>query len=124
MSDPITSEEHDPDEKLMRSIEEQIGITENQKRAFREEILIKISSYARRGRQFEYTSHEPLKDAIEKKLFADLKDVIKITTSTINPDEAQVKRMNEVSRRLIEHNGYCATCANELMKYVGSLLNR
>lgn len=124
MKDPITSEESDPDEKLMRSIEEQIGITENQKRAFREEILIKISSYARRGRQFEYTSHEALKDAIEKKLFADLKDVIKITTSSLNPDETQVKRMNEVSRRLIEHNGYCATCANELMKYVGGLLNR
>ncbi|MFD1773852.1 PrkA family serine protein kinase [Paenibacillus rhizophilus] len=124
MKDPITSEEHDPDEKLMRSIEEQIGVTENQKRAFREEILIKISSFARRGRQFEYTSHEPLKDAIEKKLFADLKDVIKITTSTINPDEGQLKRMNEVSRRLIDHHGYCATCANELMKYVGSLLNR
>ncbi|AIQ62011.1 PrkA AAA domain protein [compost metagenome] len=124
MKDPITSEERDPDEKLMRSIEEQIGVTENQKRAFREEILIKISSFARRGRQFEYTSHEPLKDAIEKKLFADLKDVIKITTSTLNPDETQVKRMNEVSKRLIEHHGYCATCANELMKYVGSLLNR
>lgn len=124
MPDPITSEEHDPDEKLMRSIEEQIGITENQKRAFREEILIKISSFARRGRKFEYTSHEPLKDAIEKKLFADLKDVIKITTSSMNPDETQVKRINEVSRRLIEHHGYCAVCANDLMKYVGSLLNR
>lgn len=124
MHDPITSEERDPDEKLMRSIEEQIGVTENQKRAFREEILIKISSLARRGRPFEYTSHEPLKDAIEKKLFADLKDVIQITTSSLNPDETQVKRMNEVSRRLIEHHGYCAICANELMKYVGSLLNR
>lgn len=124
IKDQITSEEGEPDEKLMRSIEEQIGVTENQKRAFREEILIKISSFARRGRQFEYTSHEPLKDAIEKKLFADLKDVIKITTSTMNPDESQLKRMNEVSRRLIDHHGYCAVCANELMKYVGSLLNR
>lgn len=124
MRDPITSEERDPDEKLMRSIEEQIGITENQKRAFREEILIKISMFARKGRKFDYTSHEPLKEAIEKKLFADLKDVVKITTSSSHPDETQVKRMNEVSRRLIEHHGYCASCANELLKYVGSLLNR
>jgi len=108
----------------MRSIEEQVGITENQKRAFREEILIKISMFARKGRKFDYTSHEPLKEAIEKKLFADLKDVVKITTSSSHPDEAQVKRMNEVSRRLIDHHGYCASCANELLKYVGSLLNR
>ncbi|WP_248924991.1 PrkA family serine protein kinase [Paenibacillus hamazuiensis] len=124
MKDPITEEEHDPDEKLMRSIEEQIGITENQKRAFREEILIKISSLARKGKTFEYTSHEKLKEAIEMKLFADLKDVVKITTSSSHPDETQLKRMNEVSKRLIEHHGYCAVCANELMKYVGSLLNR
>lgn len=124
MKDPITEEEQDPDEKLMRAIEEQIGVTENQKRAFREEILIKISTLARRGRKFEYTSHEKLKEAIEKKLFEDLKDVVKITTSVKNPDESQLKRINEVSARLIEHHGYCAVCANELMKYVGSLLNR
>jgi serine protein kinase len=124
MKDPITEEENDPDEKLMRSIEEQIGVTENQKRAFREEILIKISTLARRGRKFEYTSHDKLKEAIEKKLFEDLKDVVKITTSVKNPDETQLKRINEVSGRLIEHHGYCAVCANELMKYVGSLLNR
>lgn len=124
MKDPITSEDQDPDEKLMRSIEEQIGISENQKRAFREEILIKISSLARKGRTFDYSSHEQLKAAIEKKLFTDLKDVVKITTSSHHPDEVQMKRMNEVSRRLIEHHGYCAVCANELMKYVGSLLNR
>lgn len=124
MKDPITEEEREPDEKLMRSIEEQIGVTENQKKAFREEILIKISTLARRGRKFEYTSHEKLKEAIEKKLFEDLKDVVKITTSVANPDENQLKRINEVSGRLIEHHGYCAVCANELMKYVGSLLNR
>ena len=41
--DPLTGEELDPDEKLMRSIEEQIGISENAKKAFREEILIRIS---------------------------------------------------------------------------------
>ncbi|WP_274653700.1 PrkA family serine protein kinase [Paenibacillus humicola] len=124
MKDPITEEEREPDEKLMRAIEEQIGVTENQKKAFREEILIKISSLARRGRKFDYTSHEKLKEAIEKKLFEDLKDVVKITTSVKNPDENQLKRINEVSGRLIEHHGYCAVCANELMKYVGSLLNR
>src|SRR5881275_542721 len=37
LRDPITDEEMEPDEQLMRSIEEQIGITENAKRSFREE---------------------------------------------------------------------------------------
>ncbi|HEY8303708.1 MAG TPA: hypothetical protein VIG42_03865, partial [Solirubrobacteraceae bacterium] len=109
---------------LMRSIEEQIGITENAKKTFREEILIRISSLARRGQTFEYTSHERLKEAIEKKLFADLRDVVKITTSSKTPDGEQLKKTNEVVSRLISDHGYCPVCANELLKYVGSLLNR
>lgn len=122
--DPLTGEEMDPDERLMRSIEEQIGISENAKKAFREEILIRMSSYARKGKTFEYGTHDRLREAIEKKLFADLKDVVKITTSTKTPDETQLKKMNEVIKRLIDENGYCPTCANELLRYVGSLLNR
>lgn len=124
IKDPLTGEEMDPDEKLMRSIEEQIGISENAKRAFREEILIRISTYARRGKKFEYNSHERLREAIEKKLFADLKDVVKITTSTKTPDEQQLKKLNEVTARLIDEHGYCPVCANELLRYTGSLLNR
>ncbi len=124
IKDPITDEELDPDEKLMRSIEEQIGVPESAKKAFREEILIRLSSYARKNKRFHYNSHERLREAIEKKLFADLKDVVRITTSTKTPDVEQLKRINQVSARLIEEHGYCPNCANELLRYVGSLLNR
>ncbi|GGK17515.1 protein PrkA [Caldalkalibacillus thermarum] len=122
--DPITGEELDPDEKLMRSIEEQIGISENAKKAFREEILIRISAYARKGKKFDYNSHERLREAIQKKLFADLKDVVKITTSSKTPDENQLKKINEVINRLVEEHGYTPASANDLLRYVGSLLNR
>lgn len=122
--DPLTDEEMEPDERLMRSIEEQIGISENAKKAFREEILIRISAYSRKGKKFEYNNHDRLREAIEKKLFTDLKDIVKITTSSKTPDESQLKRINEVSRRLIDEHNYCPICANELLKYVGSLLNR
>lgn len=124
IKDQLTGEEMEPDERLMRSIEEQIGISENAKKAFREEVLIRISSYSRKGRKFDYSSHERLREAIEKKLFIDLKDIVKITTSTKTPDERQLKKMNEVIERLIDGHGYCPICANELLRYVGSLLNR
>jgi serine protein kinase len=124
LRDPITEEEIEPDEKLMRSIEEQIGITENAKKAFREEILIRISALARRGQKLDYRSHDRLREAIEKKLFADLRDVVKITTSTKTPDGEQLKRINDVVDRLIQEEGYCQVCANALLQYVGTLLNR
>jgi len=124
LHDPLTGEEMNPDEKLMRSIEEQIGISENAKKAFREEILIRLSAYARKGKRFDYNSHERLREAIQKKLFADLKDVVKITTSSQTPDESQLKKVNEVIARLIDEHGYNSTSANDLLRYVGSLLNR
>jgi len=124
LRDPITDEEMEPDEHLMRSIEEQIGVSENAKRSFREEILIRISSLARKGQTFDYTSHERLKEAIEKKLFADLRDVVKITTSTRTPDKEQLRKINEVVDRLMAEHGYCHVCANEILRYTGSLLNR
>ncbi|MBI3976697.1 MAG: PrkA family serine protein kinase [Chloroflexi bacterium] len=124
IKDPITDDYADPDEKLMRSIEEQIGVTENAKRAFREEILIRLSSLARKGQKFSYTSHDRLREAIERKLFADLKDIVKITTSSKTPDAEQLKRINDVVDRLVAQHGYCTVCANELLRYVGTLLNR
>ncbi len=124
IKDPITEEELDADERLMRSIEEQIGISENAKNTFRQEILIRISSYSRKGKAFEYNSHERLKEAIEKKIFSDLKDVVKITTSAKTPDADQLRRINEVIDRLVKDHGYCTVCANELLSYVGTLLSR
>src|SRR3989441_5311072 len=124
LKDAITEEEIEPDEKLMRSIEEQIGISENGKNTFRQEILIRISSHARKNKPFEYKSHERLKEAIEKKIFSDLKDVVKITTSSKTPDADQLRRINEVIDRLVSQNGYCTVCANELLTYVGTLLSR
>ena len=124
LRDLLTGEEINPDEKLMRSIEEQIGVSENAKKAFREEILIRISALARKGKRFDYRSHDRLREAIQKKLFADLKDVVKITTSSKTPDEQQLKKVNEVVARLVEEHGYNSTSANDLLRYVGSLLNR
>ena len=124
LRDPITDEEMDPDEQLMRSIEEQIGVSETAKKSFREEVLIRISSLARKGLTFDYTSHERLKEAIEKKLFADLRDVVKITTSTRTPDAEQLRKINDVVNRLMAEHGYCHVCANEILRYTGSLLNR
>jgi serine protein kinase len=124
VKDPLTEEEVEPDERLMRSIEEQIGVTENAKREFREGVMRSVASLARRNQPFIVGSDERLKEAIEKKLFTDLKDVVKITTSTKTPDADQLKKINEVVDRLCKEQGYCPTCANDLLRYVGTLLNR
>lgn len=124
LKDSVTGEDINPDEKLMRSIEEQIGISDNAKKTFREEVLIKMSSLARRGAKPDYASNERLREAIEKRLFVDLKDIVKITTTIKTPDAEQRKKIDEVIERLVGEHGYCHSCANELLKYVGALLNQ
>jgi predicted Ser/Thr protein kinase len=36
----------------------------------------------------------------------------------------QLRKLNEVIETLVTREGYCAECANELLKYVSSLLAR
>jgi len=50
--------------------------------------------------------------------------VVQFTTSPRPPDGEQTKKINEVVDRLCSDHGYCPICANELLKYVGTLLNR
>lgn len=122
--DPITDEESDPDEKLMRSIEEQIGINETSKKEFRNELLIRMGATLRKGETFDHHTHARLGEAIEKKLFADMKDMVKLTTSTKVPNKEQQERIANVEQTLVEEKGYCPHCASELIRYVGTLLSR
>ena len=125
LRDPITEEEVEPDERLMRSIEEQIGVSENAKKAVPRGDPDPHLSPSRGAASSSTTPRTSgCGKAIEKKLFADLRDVVKITTSTKTPDAEQLRRINEVVDRLVGEHGYCPVCANELLKYVGALLNR
>jgi serine protein kinase len=122
--DPVTDEERAPDEKLLRAIEEKVKVPESGKDAFRNEIFRKVAMAQRRGERFDYTTHEKLKEAIEKQLFEERRDTIKLTVSTRNPDPEQLRKLNEVVDTLVRKEGYCSECANELLKYVSSLLAR
>lgn len=124
IQDPLTDEVTEPDEKLMRSIEEKIGVSDAAKKAHRDEVLIRISSQARKGQSFDYTTDGKMGMAIEAKLFADVKDLVKITTSSKTPDPKQAERMNTVMEILVQENGYCDHCAGQLLDYVGKLVNR
>jgi hypothetical protein len=74
-----TGQDEEPDERLMRSIEEKIDIPESRKDDFRREIMNYIGASHRR-KQFNYRTNERLYKALELKLFEDRKDSIKLTS--------------------------------------------
>ena len=55
-----TGEDEEPDERLMRSIEEKIGIPENRKDDFRREIMNYIGALAVEGKTFDYRTNSRL----------------------------------------------------------------
>jgi serine protein kinase len=120
-----TGEDEEPDERLMRSIEEKIGITESRKDDFRREIMNYIAALSLDGKAFRWDSNERLRKALELKLFEDQKDTIKLTTlvSSVVDQDTQEK-IDVVKARLIDHYGYCDICATDVLNYVASIFAR
>lgn len=116
--------EHEPDERLMRSIEEQIRITESGKKEFRQELMNSMAQSIFKGNQFNYANHPMLAKAVKGKMYADTKDLMKMTTSASIPDKKQQKRIDTAMSTLIEDYGHCENCAAEILRNVGQALAR
>jgi serine protein kinase len=121
LKDPSTGEELEPDEKFMRSIEEQIGISEASARGFRADVTAYMFFILRSGGKLDYSSYEPLKEAIEKKLTASVRDLSRIITKARVRDEDQDKKYNMMVEEMKE-NGYCDHCCNVILKYAANNL--
>jgi serine protein kinase len=122
---PYTGADEEPDERLMRSIEEKIDISESRKDDFRREIMNYIGALALDGKSFDFRTNERLHKALELKLFEDQKDTIKLTTlvSNVVDRETQAK-IDVVKNRLIKNYGYCEICASDALSFVASIFAR
>jgi serine protein kinase len=120
-----TGQYEEPDERLMRSIEEKIDIPESRKDDFRTELMNYIGALAVDGRHFDYRTNERLHKALELKLFEDQKDSIKLTSlvSSVVDKETQEK-IDVVKQRMIRNYGYCEICATDVLSFVASIFAR
>jgi serine protein kinase len=120
-----TGRDEEPDERLMRSIEEKIDIPESRKDDFRQEIMNYIGALALDGKKFDYNTNARLYKALELKLFEDQRDTIKLKNlvSTVVDDETQAK-IDVVKQRLIKQFGYNETSATDVLNYVASIFAR
>jgi serine protein kinase len=120
-----TGRDEEPDERLMRSIEDKIDIPESRKDDFRQEIMNYIGALALDGKKFEYNTNARLLKALELKLFEDQRDTIKLKNlvSSVVDDETQQK-IDVVKQRLIKYFGYNETSATDVLNYVASIFAR
>jgi serine protein kinase len=120
-----TGRDEEPDERLMRSIEEKIDIPESRKDDFRREIMNYIGALAIEGKTFDYKMNPRLHRALELKLFEDQKDTIKLTSLVSNTvDKATQEKIDIVKSRLIKNYGYDEESATDVLNFVASIFAR
>ncbi len=121
----FTGEYEEPDERLMRSIEEKIDIPESRKDDFRREIMNYIGALSIDGKTFDFKTNERLHRALQLKLFEDQKDSIKLTSLVSNVvDQETQKKIDVVKGRLIRDYGYDEESATDVLNYVASIFAR
>jgi len=121
----FTGQYEEPNERLMRSIEEKIDIPVSRKDDFRREIMNYVGALSLEGKSFDYKSNERLHKALELKLFEDQKDSIKLTSlvSNVVDKETQAK-IDIVKDRLIKQYGYNDESATDVLNFVASIFAR
>ena len=125
VKNPFTGQDEEPDERLMRSIEEKIDISDNRKDDFRREIMNYIGALAIDGKQFEYHTNTRLHKALEAKLFDDQKDSIKLSSLLSNVvDRETQEKIDVVKKRLIDKHGYNEESATDVLNFVASIFAR
>jgi serine protein kinase len=122
--DPLTNEDQEPDEKLMRSIEEMIGVSENAKREFRQGIFVFKSDAIDQGREFSFDTYTPLQEAIERKLIGDLRNVVSLTIADKTRKDPKTLKRRQDALEALQQKGYCAVCAESLLQFVGDVLRK
>lgn len=121
----FTGSYDEPDERLLRAVEEKINIAETRKDDFRRELMSYIGGLAIDGKVFDYKANERLHKALELKLFEDQKDSIKLTSlvSQVVDKDTQA-RIDIVKQRLIDNFGYDDQSATDVLNYVASIFAR
>lgn len=121
VKDRNTNEELEPDEQFLKSIEEQIGIIGTAADGFRQEVIAYLWSIGRRGEKINYESYEPLKEALEKKLMASVRDVSRIITKATTRDSEQQQKYDAMVEQMIA-NGYPPAAVDVILKYAANHL--
>ncbi|MFT7670636.1 MAG: serine protein kinase [Planctomycetota bacterium] len=117
--------ERDPDERLMRSIEEKINIPDPRKDDFRHELMNYIAAVHLDGETFDYRQNERLCRALELKMFEDRRDSIQLTSlvsTVVDPDTQE--KISVIRDRLCREFGYDELSADEVLQHVAGLFAR
>jgi serine protein kinase len=118
VEDEITGEMVEPDEKFMRSVEEQLEIPRDRKDDFRQEISNWVSRKARRGESFSPQDNDRLLRALERKLWEDKRHGINFSALIRDSDDGDKSDWVDS----LKERGYSEEGAKEVLEFAGAIV--
>ena len=125
----FTNELEEPNERLMRSIEEKIDIPDQGVDDYRRSIAAYVGSLTRnQGKEaLKWDSNPELARALELKLFEETKNGIKLSslskvTGVLDPEMQE--KIEAIKSRLIKNYGYNEQSAKDVLQHVSSIFAR
>lgn len=122
VTDELTGEEQEPDEKFMRSVEKKLEIPTDRKDDFRQEISNWVSRRARSGERFNPQDNDRLRRALEQKIWEDKRHNINFQ-ALISAGEDDEEEHNDWIMALQEQ-GYSEEGAKKVLEYAGAEVAR
>jgi serine protein kinase len=104
----------DPDERLMRAVEEKAEIPESRKDDFRHELMNYIAAIHLEGKTFDYRQNQRLTRALEL--------MTSLVSTVVDPDTKE--KIAVIRDRLMRRFGYDEISANEVLHEVANLFAR
>jgi serine protein kinase len=89
--------------------------------------MMHIGTLSQKSVSFDYRSNPKLTEALQKKLFEDTKDTIKLSKLSIGAnvvDKDIQEKIDSIKTRLINQYGYCEHCATDILHYAASIFAR
>ena len=122
--DELSGEYREPDEKIMRAIEELIPVPKESRREFRNGVYVYKADCLEQGNEWKWDTYNALKGAIEKKLMNDLRNVVTLSIANTTTTSPKVKARRTKALKTLRKKGYCDHCAKSLLGFVGEVLRR
>jgi serine protein kinase len=121
IEDAMTGRKKDPNESLMRDIEDALDIPRTQKDDFRQSVSNWISGRARDGATIDPLDMDDLSRAVEEYMWEKHKDEINFNAWVADKStEDHQNRRNELMDSLQEDFDYCDTCAERTVDHVAA----
>lgn len=116
--DPLTGRPKEPNLKLLRSIEDQMGISDSEAENYRGELLELKGSLKDQGKELAFGNgtYPPLDEGVKKKLMAESKATL---TAVLNTNNAKNQEETLRAKQLFDglsEGGFCKVCAKEAVE--------